>query len=112
LTPAVVFLRRYAGPSSLFAQQATKLIEEPYVAWRWPHAMADLLDDWAAFYESGMEAQAPFEVQARMEAASDLMEQVQSFLDVLQGASRRPVVLAGAALEELLRGLQSTISEP
>ena len=40
--------------------------------------MADLLEGWANFQEAGLASSPPFEVRARTEAASDLMEQVGS----------------------------------
>jgi hypothetical protein len=65
--------------------------------------MADILDAWVQFVEDGLAALPPFPVRARLEAATDLMEQVQQLLDDQQAHPAAPVVLAGAALEEFLR---------
>lgn len=53
----------------------------------------------------GLIEEAPFEVRARLEAATDLMEQVEVLLDLDDVLPAAAVMLAGAALEEALRGL-------
>jgi hypothetical protein len=65
--------------------------------------VADVLESWVQFVEEGLEAIPPFPVRARMEAATDLMEQVQQLLDDSSAHPAAAVVLAGAALEEFLR---------
>ena len=65
--------------------------------------VADVLESWVQFVEEGLEAMPPFPVRARMEAATDLMEQVQQLLDDSSAHPAGAVVLAGAALEEFLR---------
>lgn len=65
--------------------------------------LADLLEAWVQFVEDGLESVLPFEVRARIEAATDLMEQVQQLLDDSKAHPAAAVVLAGAALEEFLR---------
>ena len=42
--------------------------------------VAGVLDDWVAYQESGIANLKPFEVRFRIEAATDLMEQVQILL--------------------------------
>jgi hypothetical protein len=50
-------------------------------------------------------AEAPLEARSRVEAATDLMEQVQILLDDRKVHPAGPVMLAGAALEEFLRSM-------
>lgn len=66
---------------------------------------ARALEAWAAYADAGLAASLPYAARARVDAATDLMEQVQTLLDDTQVHPAAPVVLAGAALEELLRGL-------
>jgi hypothetical protein len=68
-------------------------------------ALAQILEAWADYIEAGLVPAVPFEVQARVEAATDLMEQVQRLLDDKAVHVAAPVVLAGAALEEFLRSM-------
>lgn len=82
-----VFHTRGAGPS---ADQALLRV-------------ADVLEAWVQFVQDGLEAVPSFPVRARMEAATDLMEQVQQLLDDSNAHPAAAVVLAGAALEEFLR---------
>jgi len=65
--------------------------------------VADVLEAWVQFVQDGLEAVPSFRVRARMEAATDLMEQVQQLLDDSNTHPAAAVVLAGAALEEFLR---------
>lgn len=73
--------------------------------WAEAHAMADVLEGWANFQETGLASSPPFEVRARIEAASDLMEQVEILLSDRDVHPVAPIVIAGAALEERLRAL-------
>lgn len=65
--------------------------------------VADILDAWVQFVEDGLATIPPFPVRARLAAATDLMEQVQTLLDDERTHAAAAVVLAGAALEEFLR---------
>jgi hypothetical protein len=47
----------------------------------------------------------PFEVRFRIEAATELLEQVQRVLKDAEVHVAAPIVLAGAALEEFLRSM-------
>ena len=67
--------------------------------------MAVQLEEWAAYRESGVGNEKPFEVQLRIEAATDILEQVQLLLGESGVHVAAPVVLAGAALEEFLRSM-------
>lgn len=98
------FLRRIA-PGSNFREQADKLTASPANAWIHPHEIADLLDQWVAWSQSGLAVEAPYEARARITAASDLMEQVESLLSDRWTHPAAAIVLAGAALEERLRSL-------
>lgn len=64
-------------------------------------AVAFQLDEWATYEESGVSHQKPFEVRFRIEAATDIMEQAQMLLSEKNIHPAAPVVLAGAALEEI-----------
>jgi hypothetical protein len=81
LAPTVQFLRIYAGPASSFTQTAEKLLSGKEPAWSVPHDMAAVLEQWVSFKRAGLVSDPPFEVRARVEAATDLMEQVQQLLD-------------------------------
>ncbi len=105
--PTVEFLRRQSGPNSAFVA----LAEQTTIAHGRGRLVGNLsiaiqaLEQWIHFQESGGAGQAPFEVRARYEAATDLMEQVQLLLDDRKVHPAAPIVLAGAALEEFLRSL-------
>jgi hypothetical protein len=73
--------------------------------------VAKILESWADYVDAGLADAQPFEVRARYEAATDLMEQVQGLLDDAQVHPAAPVVLAGAALEEALRALMASCDE-
>lgn len=101
---ALEFLRRNA-PGSRFSSSAERLFEKGsrLSAVAAVGGVAAILDDWArSTRESWAQAQ-PFEVQARIEAATDLMEQVQLLIADRTVHCAAPIVLAGAALEEFLR---------
>jgi uncharacterized protein YutE (UPF0331/DUF86 family) len=66
--------------------------------------------NWADFAEAGLADAEPFEVRARFESSTDLMEQVQRLLDDGSVHHAAPVVLCGAALEEFLRALATAAS--
>jgi hypothetical protein len=59
-----------------------------------------------------MAGQKPFEVRFRIEAATDIMEQVQVLLKDPDLYPAAAVVLAGAALEEFLRSMQEDCGQP
>ena len=101
---ALEFLRRHAAGTQFFTSAVDLFQYEGHVeASRALARIADLLDAWADFVDQGMADMVPFEVGARIEAATDLMEQVQQLLDDNLVHAAAPVVLAGAALEEFLR---------
>jgi hypothetical protein len=103
LSPAAQFLNRYA-PNSHFARSASMMVQQTD-CWDHAHAMADLLTNWVEYKRAGMQDDAPFEVRARVEAANDLMDQVDTLLNDRRVHPAAPIVLAGAALEERLRAL-------
>lgn len=67
--------------------------------------IADLLGSWVDFIEGGMGPTSAFEVQARITAATDLMEQVQRLLEDKTMHEAAAIVLTGAALEAALRSM-------
>jgi hypothetical protein len=104
--PALDYLRRLA-PGSAFETAGRDLFE---VAHRFSarfaiQRLATLLEDWVAFAQAGMAARVSPQAAARVEAATDLMEQVQAMIDDKKTHAAAPIVLAGAALEEALRSL-------
>jgi hypothetical protein len=112
LTIAVRFLSEYAGQSSIFTRQAALLLDPPDKAYLRAGAMAELLAGWVEAVEGGFAIEAPFELRARVEASTDLMEQVALLLDDPETHPAASVMLAGAALEEMLRGLVEQSSTP
>lgn len=74
--------------------------------------VARVLQSWADYIEAGLGSAVPVEARIRFEAATDLMEQVQSLLDDPTVIAAAPVMLAGAALEESLRGLMIGCDHP
>lgn len=101
---ALEFLRRHA-PGSHFLSSAERLFQKEAALTASPaiKGTADILDAWARSTTESWAESLPFEVQSRIEAATDLMEQVQQLLDDPKVHPAAPVVLAGAALEEFLR---------
>jgi hypothetical protein len=75
---------------------------EPYVALG---HVATILEDWATFVEAGLAAALPYDARFRIDAANDLMEQAQRFLDDAKVIPAAAVWATGAALEEFLRSM-------
>lgn len=106
LISAVEFLRLKAGMRSnfyLLAVDAWKRFHATYAA----SIIAQALVGWVDFVKRGV-AEIPVEAQARAVAATDLMEQVEGLLHDRRVHPAAPVMLAGAALEEMLRALVDT----
>lgn len=112
---ALDYLRRLA-PGSAFEAAAQDLFETAhrFNARFAIQKLATLLEDWVAFAQAGMATSVSPQAAARVEAATDLMEQVQEMIEDKRTHPAAPIVLAGAALEEALRSLviqhQSTIA--
>jgi hypothetical protein len=108
LASALEFLRTQAhgthfhqDADSIFSLNAVSYVDAL-------EGVAGVLDLWANFVEAGMAGAMPYEAQARVDAATDLMEQVQVLLGDPKVHEAAPVVLAGAALEEFLRSRVAT----
>lgn len=71
-----------------------------------------MLQSWAEFVESGLAKAPPFVLAARTEAAGDLVEQASQLLGETDHHPPAAAMLAGAAVEEFLRGLWETTTEP
>ena len=103
---AVELLRQYAGESSIFFKNAQQRISSNE---RSPasgvYELSDLLEEWAAALEDGLLDMPAHLRGARALAANDLMEQVGLLLADKHVHVAAPMVLAGAALEELLRAM-------
>lgn len=105
VAPTLDFLSRHSpGP---IAEAATCLVDGK--EWVVPPLngvprLAGLLEQWVSYIEDGMGGR-PYQSQARIEAANDIMGQVQRLLSDRDVHPAAPVVLAGAALEEALRAM-------
>lgn len=101
---AIEFLRRRAGAESDLYRAAIDGLDGT-TASRYLLALAGILDQYVAGAKSGLLSSVSFEVASRVEAADDLMEQVAQLLADSKVHVAAPVVLAGAALEEMLRSM-------
>jgi hypothetical protein len=115
-SPAVDFLQRNGGET--FASKAQYFATDELNDMRMGAStlgtrrrLGDLLEAWATYAEAGMVDALPLEALIRVEAATDLMEQVQHLLDSKETHVAAPIVLAGAALEEFLRSMMVGCSE-
>lgn len=104
VTPALETLRRHA-PGTVFYDSAVSLLKGRADPEATLVDVADVLQSWQEYRRSGLAATPGVAVQARVAAATDLMEQVQRLLDDRAVHPAAPIVLAGAALEEALRSL-------
>jgi hypothetical protein len=105
LTPSLETLRRHASGTE-FETMARVIAESTRMsASTGLVQMSDLLYSWVSYRRSDVSAVDAPAVRARVDAATDLMEQVQTLLDDPRVHAAAPVMLAGAALEELLRSL-------
>jgi uncharacterized protein YgfB (UPF0149 family) len=104
---ALTFLRVHAGAHSEFTTAAEDAVavwdsaNGPMPGW----SIADALDGWANYVAAGLRLDIPEELRVRLEASGDLMEQVEALLEDQSFHPAAAVMLAGAALEEALRGL-------
>jgi len=122
VAPGIEFLRVYAGTDSSFyaatpeiATDATYTLSN--AAAEASNSLAELLRQWADYAETGLATAQPFALAARIEAADDLTEQAATLLKDSACPPAVSVMLAGAALEEILRGIHSakcteTIAKP
>jgi hypothetical protein len=101
---SVEFLRLQA-PRSTFFKAAERASHDNRYSAEGLSTVSASLRGWVDFIQLGLVEVLPFEVLARTEAATDLMEQVQRLLESREVHPAAPVVLAGAALEEHLRAL-------
>jgi hypothetical protein len=104
VTGAMEFLRT-RGAANSFHKAAVTLLQNR-VERDFPAEIARILDAWADHAEAGLTAtRGGFEASARVAASTDLMEQVDLLLQDKRVHPAAPVMLAGAALEELLRAM-------
>lgn len=103
LAPAADFLRSQAGAQSAFYTTAVRAMKLPPSIAR--PEIADALEGWARYADDELAAGVSFESRARLEASTDLLEQVETRLQDKTVHVAAPIVLAGAALEEFLRSL-------
>ena len=108
---ALEFLRRYAKDTDLY-RAATDGLGTKMAAYKYLGRVATILDQFVAVYEAGLLTTVPYEVSARVEAATDIMEQVELLLKDRTIHPAAPIVLTGAALEELLRSLWHQAGTP
>ena len=107
--PAVAFLSQYAGEDSAFYKMVG--LARPGFTDDMFNA-GNALIGWADFVDAGLASGESFDVRARTEAADDLMDQVHVLLHETDFHPAAAVVLAGAALEERLRGLLLGTGQP
>jgi hypothetical protein len=108
---ALEFLRRVAGDTELY-RGATDGLKSSLSAYKYIDGVALILDQFVAGHASGLLTSLPFEVSSRVEASTDLMEQVELLLSDRAIHPAAPIVLAGAALEELLRSMWHLAGSP
>lgn len=96
------FLRIYAGESSEFSRALA--VELEVSASNGARAAIEVLESWLSYTDAGLRSALPMELRLRLAASSDLMEQVDELLDG-QFHPAAAGMLAGAALEEVLKGL-------
>jgi hypothetical protein len=98
---AVELLARYA-PGSTFHEIAAAhtMYGDLKISY-----VAGALEQWVRFCEDGLATALPFAAQARVEAASDLMDQAAQLLEDGSIHPAAAAMLIGAALEELLRSM-------
>jgi hypothetical protein len=101
IVAAVTFLRVHAGATSTFSEAAEHADNQSWGL----RTIADALECWCSYVEAGLPLDEPFELRSRVEASTDLMAQVDILLSETGVHPAAAVMLAGAALEELLRGL-------
>jgi hypothetical protein len=106
LVGAVEFLRLKAGPRSEFYVRAADAAKRLHTATA-VRVVVHSLVGWVDFVRRGI-AEVPAEAQARIAAANDLMEQVEALLQDRRVHPAAPVMLVGAALEEMLRSMVDT----
>lgn len=110
ITPALEFLDRVT-PGSTFAEQARERAAKEHSEGAAIECVAAQMENWIRFSEQGLAEAVPYEVLFRFDASTDLMEQVQRLLDDPKVVPAAPVMLAGAALEEVLRSMLAATSE-
>ena len=93
--PGIEFLKRQTGPDSEFVRHASRTNPTGGTGVGF---VVRALEQWVSYLESGGVQAQGFEVRARAEAATDLMEQVQQLLDAYDIHPAAPIMLAGAAL--------------
>ncbi|MEZ5382872.1 MAG: hypothetical protein R2754_13895 [Microthrixaceae bacterium] len=108
---ALEVLRRFAGDSD-FYRAAIEGLETDMSAHEYLERLARILEQFAAGRSDGLLSAVSFEVAARVEAATDLMEQVRQLLSDGAVHVAAPIVLAGASLEELLRSMWHHAGSP
>jgi hypothetical protein len=102
-TAALEFLRTRAAGSHFYQDADSYFSGPPTGGSTALKGVATNVEQWARFIEDGLAGALPSEAQVRVDAATDLTEQVQLLLDEPEVHPAAPVVLAGAALEEFLR---------
>lgn len=109
-TGVLEFLRS-RGRGNQFFVAADRLLSDSVFRSTTRREVAGILDAWADHAEAGMWQAGGPAVHARVAAANDLLEQAGTLLDDKRIHPAAPVMLAGAALEEFLRGLVDALEE-
>ena len=113
--PIVEFLRIHAGEDSLFvaeARAAGNFVEAGEHLAR----VKRMATQWLDLAEAGLAGRPGERLDARIDSANDLLEQVQRLIDDSEVHPAAPIMLAGAGLEQALRGLAEaeglTVTKP
>lgn len=104
MVECVEFLRLKVGPKSALHWQASRAVTKAYATAYAMELVGAAMEAFVAMHRDG-QLSIPVEAQARVAAATDLMEQVEALLDDRRVHPAAPVMLAGAALEEMLRSM-------
>ena len=105
---ALEFLRRNADGTELY-KAASDGLESNVSAYRYLDGLASILDQFVAGQSSGMLSTLAYEVASRVDAATDLMEQVEFLLSDGAVHAAAPVVLAGATWKSCCRARCHTV---
>ena len=114
---ALDFLERFSGHDSQWAIRGHEVFDKNTSSMETgARALGDVLREWASAVSEGIVVPRQVEAQgARAVASTDLMEQVRALAEDRNVHPAAPIVLAGAALEVVLRSavdeLQLTLTE-
>jgi len=109
---ALEFLKQFAPDSVFHAEANEKVVYSSgaAVSGRAKQALR-ALNGWIQYQRTGLADTLPYDAQFRIDASTDLMEQVEDLINDQQVHPAVPAMLAGAALEEFLRSMLEMTDE-